>query len=103
MKTDSYLIAVRVNYEKGTYSIAKRKISTLSSTGKTVDINGQRFLSWNWLNRPEINRSDLDMWPVVVYGVDEKEGERRLANLRHDYDSDGLTYEPALSYEDRNI
>lgn len=103
MTTDKYLIAIRPNFNKGTYSVAKRKIDSLSSTGKVVEINGQLFLSWKWLNRKAVNRPDLDMWPIVVYGVDESEAERRLANLHHDYNkADGLEYVPAQAYEDRN-
>ena len=102
MQNDTYLIAVRIDWNKGKFTPAKRKINTLASTGKTVDVNGQRFLKWNWLNRPEINRPDLDMWPVVVYGVNEDEANRRLANLFHDYKADGLEYQPAHEYEVKN-
>lgn len=102
MKSDKYLIAIRPNFNKGTYSVAKRKIDSISSTGKIVEVNGQLFLSWNWLNRADVNRPDLDMWLIVVYGVDEAEAIRRLANLHHDYKADGLDYEPALDYEGRN-
>lgn len=102
MKTDKYLIAIRPLLNKGTYSVAKRKIDSISSTGKVVEINGQLFLSWNWLNREDVDRPDLDMWLIVVYGVDESEAARRLVNIHHDYKADGLKYEPALAYEDRN-
>ncbi len=102
MKTDKYVIFGGPKYQKGVYNLAKRNLRTLGSTGKIVEINGRWYISWNWLNREGVDRADIDLWPVLVHGVDEREADRRFANLKHDYESEGLDYEPALNYEGRN-
>lgn len=102
MNNDKYVIFGGPKYQKGVFNLAKRNLRTLASTGKIVEINGRWYVSWNWLNRADVDRSDIDLWPVLVYGVDEHEAKRRYANLRHDYKSEGLDYEPAKNYEVRN-
>ena len=96
----SYVVAVRSNPGKKTYSVAKRKISSISSTGDVVEVNGNLVLRWRYQIR--INRPDLADWPIWVYGVDEREAARRLSNICHDFEADGYTYQPALNYEVQN-
>lgn len=95
-----YLIAKRFNPLTKKYSIAKRKIATISSTGKVESRDGNLVLVWNW--QTKIGRDDLAVWPISDYGISDSEANRRVANYKHDFNADGYDYVPAHDYEGKN-
>ena len=89
---ETYLVAVHYDHSKKEFSTAKRKESSLASTGKIITHpSGMESLSWSYLNRPDVNRQDLDMWDIPYRGITDFEADRRIANIRHDYEADGYT------------
>jgi len=97
-KNDQYLIAVRKDHTQKTFSIAKRKISSLGSTGKIVEQNGEQYLSWNYLNRNDVNRSDLDMWNIYHTNLPDFEADRLVSNIRHELEFQGYNKIKVHSY-----
>ena len=95
-----YIIAKRFNPFTKKYSVAKRKLATIASTGKIEEKDGNLVLVWNW--QCKIGRNDLSVWPIDSYGISDAEANRRVANIKHDFKADGYEYQPALDYENRN-
>jgi hypothetical protein len=82
------------------YSIAKRKIDTINSTGSVEKRDGNLVLVWHW--QKKIGRTDLAVWPITDYGITDAEANRRVANYKHQYDADGYDYVPAYDHEGKN-
>ena len=86
-----YLIAKRFNPLTKKYSIAKRRIATISFLEKIENRDGNLVL-----------RTDLAVWPISDYGISDSEANRRVSNYKHDFDADGYDYVPAHVYESKN-